>query len=62
MSVKKRKIFAYAVAAFFAATALQVCAQRMTTMLPGTVKNFELPNFNENSGAKEWELFGDEAS
>ena len=30
-------------------------------MLPGTVKNFELPNFDENTGAKEWELFGEEA-
>ncbi len=34
---------------------------RQTTMLPGTVSNFELPNFNENTGVKEWELFGDKA-
>lgn len=31
-------------------------------MLPGTVSNFELPNFDENSGIKEWELFGDKAT
>lgn len=43
-------------AAFALAFAAALCAQRMTTMLPGTVKNFELPNFNENTGAKEWEL------
>ncbi len=36
-------------------------AGRGFTMLPGTVKNFELPNFNEKSGWKEWELFGDSA-
>lgn len=27
-------------------------------MLPGTVKNFELPSFDEKTGYKEWELFG----
>lgn len=51
-----------AAAAFALAFAAALCAQRMTTMLPGTVKNFELPNFNENTGAKEWELFGEKAS
>lgn len=52
----------------FAACALAVlcaCAhaqrKRDTTMLPGSVKNFELPSFDENTGAKEWELFGDSA-
>lgn len=44
-----------------ALTAAAASAQRSTTMLPGTVKNFELPNFDENTGAKEWELFGEEA-
>lgn len=44
------------------ALAAPICAQRMTTMLPGTVKNFELPNFNENTGDKEWELFGEKAA
>lgn len=31
-------------------------------MLPGSVKNFELPNFDDKSGLKEWELFGDLAT
>ena len=38
-----------------------VCAvaqERMTTMLPGSVKNFELPNFDDKTGVKEWDLFG----
>lgn len=30
-------------------------------MMPGTVKNFELPSFDENTGYKDWELFGSEA-
>lgn len=30
-------------------------------MLPGTVKNFELPSFDERTGYKEWELFGTQA-
>ena len=34
---------------------------RQTTMLPGSVKNFELPHFDDKSGIKEWELFGDTA-
>ena len=34
---------------------------RQTTMLPGTVKNFELPHFDDKSGVKEWELFGSQA-
>lgn len=33
-----------------------------TTMLPGTVENFELPNFNDKTGLKEWELFGASAT
>ncbi len=32
-----------------------------TTMLPEAIKNFELPNFDENAGIKLWELFGDQA-
>ncbi len=32
-----------------------------TTMLPGSVKNFELPSFDETSGNKQWELFGEKA-
>lgn len=48
------------IAALCAAAA--VCAHaRQSTMLPGTVSNFELPNFDENTGVKEWELFGDKA-
>ncbi len=39
-----------------------VFAARQTTMLPGTVKNFELPNFDEETGIKEWELFGTSAT
>ena len=31
---------------------------RSTTMLPGSVKNFELPHFDDKTGVKEWELFG----
>lgn len=48
----------------FSLAAASCCAShaaRQTTMLPGTVKNFELPNFDENTGVKEWELFGDNA-
>ena len=30
-------------------------------MLPGTVKNFELPSFDERTGYKEWEIFGAQA-
>lgn len=42
--------------------AVAFCAHaRQSTMLPGTVSNFELPNFDENTGVKEWELFGDRA-
>ena len=57
----------FCAAAAIAAAALFFCARadaakRDTRMLPGTVSNFELPNFNENSGAKEWELFGDKAT
>ena len=48
-------IAALCVAAAFCAHA------RQSTMLPGTVSNFELPNFDENTGVKEWELFGDRA-
>lgn len=32
-----------------------------TTMLPGSVKNFELPSFDETNGTKQWELFGEKA-
>ena len=57
----------FCAAAAIAVAALFFCARadaakRDTRMLPGTVSNFELPNFNENSGAKEWELFGDKAT
>ena len=31
------------------------------TMLPGEVTNFELPRFDENTGAKIWEVFGKKA-
>lgn len=48
-----------ALAVFCAASQAQ--RKRDTTMLPGSVKNFELPSFDENTGAKEWELFGDSA-
>lgn len=52
----------FAVLALALAIAAPVYAQRTTTMLPGAVRNFELPNFNENTGDKEWELFGEKAS
>ena len=32
-----------------------------TTMLVGDVLNFELPNFDDKTGMKEWELFGEKA-
>ncbi len=48
--------------AIFVAAACVVFGARQTTMLPGTVKNFELPHFDEKSGAKEWELFGTAAT
>lgn len=44
-----------------AAAVCPASGARQTTMLPGTVSNFELPNFDENTGVKEWELFGDRA-
>lgn len=53
---------AAAAAAFFFAVRQAYSAGRDTRMLPGTVSNFELPNFDENSGMKEWELFGDKAT
>ena len=56
------KAIVFAAAALAAFSAQQSHAQRMTTMLPGTVKNFELPNFDENTGAKQWDLFGNSAT
>ncbi len=53
---------AAAAAAIFTASRQACAAGRDTKMLPGTVSNFELPNFDENSGIKEWELFGDKAT
>ena len=56
------KALLFAAVASAAFSAQQSHAQRMTTMLPGTVKNFELPNFDENTGAKQWDLFGNSAT
>ena len=41
--------------------ALSAIGARQTTMLPGSVKNFELPHFDDKTGVKEWELFGAQA-
>ncbi len=48
--------------AIFVAMACTVFGARQTTMLPGAVKNFELPHFDEKTGIKEWELFGTSAT
>jgi len=37
-------------------------AQIETKILPGYANKFELPSFDEKSGYKEWELFGDEGT
>ena len=34
--------------------ALSAIGARQTTMLPGSVKNFELPHFDDKTGVKEW--------
>ena len=48
--------------AVFASAVIACCAlfaqDSSMRMLPGTVKNFELPSFDEKTGYKEWELFG----
>ncbi len=51
---------------FFTATLLLglanfAAAQSDMRMLPGVIENFELPNFDETSGYKDWELFGETA-
>ena len=56
----KTRTLVLALATLFALIC-DVRGERSTTMLPGTVKNFELPNFNDATGNKEWELFGDSA-
>jgi len=53
MALKKTAFCVFAAAALCANA-----AERGMTMLPGTVKNFELPNFADDTGYRDWELFG----
>ena len=54
--------FKFALALIAVSTSLTMFGARQTTMLPGVVKNFELPHFDDKSGEKEWELFGESAT
>ncbi len=49
-------------AAALAALAALPCGARQTTMMLGTVRDFDLPRFDKDTGAKQWELFGDSAT
>ena len=53
--------FKFALALIAISSSLTMFGARQTTMLPGTVTNFELPHFDDKSGVKEWELFGETA-
>lgn len=55
-------ICALAICALAFAAASAEAARRQTTMLVGDMTNFELPSFDDKSGRKEWELFGDKAT
>ncbi|PWM30871.1 MAG: hypothetical protein DBX55_03935 [Verrucomicrobia bacterium] len=60
------RIFAAPAACALALSAVSAvsaeAARRQTTMLVGDMTNFELPSFDDKSGRKEWELFGDKAT
>ena len=56
-----KKFFKITLALVVVIASFSAFGARQTTMLPGSVKNFELPHFDDKSGVKEWELFGDTA-